>query len=265
MWCRLGSRVDIDIDVVQRISLPLLVASLLLFSLFDGIPRMVFICMALAALAHQTMFNWYSVSVANKEFRLHPVRGYAQRSVSSWVGFFVGCCIALLCTYILKLQGTSFLLVMVIFAILLVVAFSIYGGNHSATRVRFNVLIDKAGQAVAAAATANVEGALQQGEAVDGGALSYADHCSNVAARYSLTPRETEVFTFLARGRNAEYIANQLVVSPATVKSHIYHIYQKLGVNSQQRLMDLVEDEDKISAQVQILSEYTVKCDSAPL
>ena len=57
-----------------------------------------------------------------------------------------------------------------------------------------------------------------------------------------LTPRETEVFALLAKGRNAEYIAGQLMVTPATIKSHIYHIYQKLGVNSQQRLMDLVDE-----------------------
>lgn len=49
-------------------------------------------------------------------------------------------------------------------------------------------------------------------------------------------------FALLAKGRNAEYIAGQLMVTPATIKSHIYHIYQKLGVNSQQRLMDLVDE-----------------------
>ena len=50
------------------------------------------------------------------------------------------------------------------------------------------------------------------------------------------------MFALLAKGRNAEYIAGQLMVTPATIKSHIYHIYQKLGVNSQQRLMDLVDE-----------------------
>ena len=50
------------------------------------------------------------------------------------------------------------------------------------------------------------------------------------------------MFFLLAKGRNAEYIAEQLVVSPATVKSHIYHIYRKLGINSQQHLMNIVDD-----------------------
>ena len=60
---------------------------------------------------------------------------------------------------------------------------------------------------------------------------------------HELTPREAEVFYLLAKGRNAEYIGKQLVVSSATVKSHIYHIYRKLGINSQQRLMTIVDDE----------------------
>ena len=49
------------------------------------------------------------------------------------------------------------------------------------------------------------------------------------------------MFPLLAKGRNAAYIAENLGVSPATVKSHIYHIYQKLGVNSQQNLIDIVD------------------------
>ena len=80
----------------------------------------------------------------------------------------------------------------------------------------------------------------------DGGEPFYSegfqDRCEEVSRKYSLTPRETEVFALLAKGRNAEYIAGQLMVTPATIKSHIYHIYQKLGVNSQQCLMDLVDE-----------------------
>ena len=62
-----------------------------------------------------------------------------------------------------------------------------------------------------------------------------------LAEKGKLTPREAEVFPLLAKGRNAAYIAENLGVSPATVKSHIYHIYQKLGVNSQQNLIDIVD------------------------
>lgn len=59
---------------------------------------------------------------------------------------------------------------------------------------------------------------------------------------FGLTAREAEVAELLAMGRNAEYIAKELFIAHSTAKSHIAHIYQKTGLNSQQRLMDLVED-----------------------
>lgn len=56
-----------------------------------------------------------------------------------------------------------------------------------------------------------------------------------------LTPREFDTFGLLARGRNRKFISEELTVSEETVKSHVYSIYRKLGVHSQQELLDLVE------------------------
>ena len=66
--------------------------------------------------------------------------------------------------------------------------------------------------------------------------------CAAVAKLYQLSPRETEILAFLAKGRNAAYIQEELVISPHTVKSHIYNIYRKLDIHSQQKLMDFVEE-----------------------
>ena len=65
--------------------------------------------------------------------------------------------------------------------------------------------------------------------------------CAAVAKLYQLSPRETEILGFLAKGRNAAYIQEELFISPHTVKSHIYNIYRKLDIHSQQKLMDFVE------------------------
>jgi len=46
-----------------------------------------------------------------------------------------------------------------------------------------------------------------------------------------LTPRETEILRLLARGATNPQIAQELVVSPGTVKNHVRHIITKLGVS----------------------------------
>ena len=70
----------------------------------------------------------------------------------------------------------------------------------------------------------------------------FEKRCAAVAKLYQLSPRETEILGYLAKGRNAAYIQDELTISPHTVKSHIYNIYRKLDIHSQQKLMDFVEE-----------------------
>jgi len=52
------------------------------------------------------------------------------------------------------------------------------------------------------------------------------------ADRYKLTPREREVLDLLCCGRTNRDISECLAVSLATVKTHLIHIYEKLGVET---------------------------------
>lgn len=48
----------------------------------------------------------------------------------------------------------------------------------------------------------------------------------------TLSRRETEVLQLVADGLSNAAISKQLFLSQATVKSHLVHIYSKLGVDS---------------------------------
>ena len=65
------------------------------------------------------------------------------------------------------------------------------------------------------------------------------ENCARLGDEFGLTAREREVFVLLAHGRNGRYIMDHLVISRNTAKSHIKHIYSKLGVHSHQELIDL--------------------------
>lgn len=65
--------------------------------------------------------------------------------------------------------------------------------------------------------------------------------CREIAKLYRLSPRETEIFFLIAKGRNAEFVQQKLVISMHTAKTHIANIYHKLGVHSSQEMLSLVE------------------------
>jgi len=58
----------------------------------------------------------------------------------------------------------------------------------------------------------------------------------------ALTRRELQVASLAADGRTNRQIAEALVVSPETVKTHIAHVLQKLGVRSKADLRVFVLD-----------------------
>lgn len=69
-----------------------------------------------------------------------------------------------------------------------------------------------------------------------------------IADRFSLSKRESEVFSYLARGRTIAYISKELFLSEHTVRTHVRHIYEKMDVHSRQELLDLTEGFSKDSA-----------------
>ncbi|ANU08288.1 helix-turn-helix transcriptional regulator [Paraurantiacibacter namhicola] len=59
------------------------------------------------------------------------------------------------------------------------------------------------------------------------------------AASLGLTAREIDVLDRLATGASNKEIARKLGVSPHTVKTHIAHVYDKLGVHGRGKAVDM--------------------------
>lgn len=70
---------------------------------------------------------------------------------------------------------------------------------------------------------------------------SIDEACGFLAKEYKLSPRETEVLTYFAKGRAKRYIAETLFVSENTVKVQIKSIYGKMDIHSKQELLDAVD------------------------
>ena len=59
-----------------------------------------------------------------------------------------------------------------------------------------------------------------------------------------LTPRELEVLALLARHLTNRQIAEELVISSGTVKTHTLRIYRKLGVRGRQQAVARAQELD---------------------
>lgn len=67
--------------------------------------------------------------------------------------------------------------------------------------------------------------------------------CEELAAVCGLTPRESEILGYLGRGHGIAFVADALVISESTVRTHVKSIYRKLGVNSREEPVSKVGEE----------------------
>lgn len=97
-----------------------------------------------------------------------------------------------------------------------------------------------------AKAPASSAGALSaaRGRAVESERLRdrISKDCLLLQAHFKLSNRETEVAELVMRGNSVSSIAETLVISENTVRTHTKHIYAKLGIHKRQEMLDLVRE-----------------------
>jgi LuxR family transcriptional regulator of spore coat protein len=75
-----------------------------------------------------------------------------------------------------------------------------------------------------------------------------AEAVAAVTAKPMLTPREREVFQLLAKGFTTPQIAQELFVSPATVRTHVQNGIRRLGASTRIQAVSLALKRREISA-----------------
>ena len=90
------------------------------------------------------------------------------------------------------------------------------------------------------------QGGVSEAESID----RFRVAVQALISSYSLSTRQAEVFELLARGRNSEYISKKFYISRSTTKAHINAIYKRLGVHSQQELINLVDESMAVSTEI---------------
>lgn len=227
-------KANFDNSIVQRISLPVIVIGLLLIPLLNQEGKIACCCLINSALAFTNVMAWSTVCTENSEFHLQPIARFASRQGPLWAGLLAGAVLTLTLQPVLLTNTTTLSFVVLVLAGFVVISFSIYGADDSKSRHQLEELITIDDPEPESLAT---------DEADQGHEESFKERCDKACDRYGLSPRERDVFFLLAKGRNAKFIQEELCISASTVKTHIYRIYRKMGINSQQLLIDTVDEE----------------------
>lgn len=194
-----------------------LLSAFLLFSLFG--------CMEI--------LNVYSAYVGTSYDAVRWFWEIQASRMGNSVGFFIGWVLVVACGHALAANGHVFLLSCFIMSCVAVVAES-FLFRHS--------IFEAPVEAPEEELDGGPKLGLQEPDAIGATVDEYYLQISmEMAEEYKLSPRQTEIFIYLARGRNVQFIREKLVVSTPTVKSHVYSIYQKMGIHSHQELIDMVE------------------------
>ncbi|MCL2889101.1 MAG: LuxR C-terminal-related transcriptional regulator [Eggerthellaceae bacterium] len=215
-WLIARKRKIYDNIYIRRITFAPVVVALIFIPIGGNASYMICSFLIISACFCTALTSWIITAEAASRLHLNPVAIFTNYKFSSWTGIFVGMAIG---SFVILTGEESFSLVVTVMTALICLTFAVL--------------------------ELSMERNAKNQDAANDKITRYRKCCQEVAQQYSLSARELEVLYFLAKGRNAEYIALELYIAKPTVKTHIQHIYQKTNVNSQQALIDVVEHQGK--------------------
>jgi DNA-binding CsgD family transcriptional regulator len=222
----------------------------------------------LLSVGKDALWLMFTVFMAYISFRASasPVRvfgfGQAMYFVGSVAGWIVGFAVApyygdLLVRAVVGM-GMAFIVVLVILYLLpenrvaSLVVLSGEESNQAAAPAEAGAQAALAGEAAGEAESAEAgDGAHATGDGAEPAGEDHADDAGQGGPEgpygyaglplYGLSARELEVMHLYAQGRSANWIAEKLVISSNTVRTHLRAVYNKLDVHSRQELLDFID------------------------
>ncbi len=211
-------RANFEAERIRRLLLPLIAVALLPFPYLSPVMQIVFLSVAVFGFTCFDAIGWGDLADEVRDRGLKLFGYLSAASAVNFTGIFVGWGIGYLLFAFLG-EGeyaTGFGIVSIVLVILLIL----------------NLVMDGMGESEGG-------GVANTTEFRD----TWKERCLSVAQSYKLTKQEERIFIMLARGRNYKHISDELYISVHTVKTHVYHIYKKLDIHSQQELINMVEAE----------------------
>ncbi|HIW76540.1 MULTISPECIES: response regulator transcription factor [Gordonibacter] len=213
----LSKKVKADSDLYRMLLLPLIALAVLPFPYVPEMLKIFFLTLIIFGFTCFDAITWGDLADEISDRQLPIYVSYAPPTIGNFFGIFIGWSVgALLYAELGQAEfdtGYSiFSIIIVIALVMLLVWDLIKSRKEESGEPQADAFLDK-----------------------------WKAACEEIAETHELTNQETRIHTMLARGRNQHYIAEELFISPHTIKTHTYHIYKKLGIHSQQELIDMVE------------------------
>lgn len=219
---------DIAVILIE-VFLPIMLVCIFLFSFVGHAGKLACIFIMLALLACHDIVDIADVSKSSLLFGENYVRTFAVGRTLNGLGCTLGWVVGMVLSFLPGIDASGRLFVCFALVVFLVVITSFAVFHPGPLSYVRSVKMDAVLEARRASAIGGEPGALLHSKV------------ERIAQEYDLASRQAEVLLCLAQGRNAGYIAQKFTISTHTAKSHIYNIYNKLNIHSQQELLDIVE------------------------
>lgn len=214
--------------VLTEVFLPIMLVCIFAFSVANYLGQLICIFVMLVLLACHDIVDIASLSKSSQLFDENYVKTFAVGRTLNGLGCTLGWAVGMVLNFFPHATSESRLFICFALVVFLVVTTS-FAVFHPGPLSYFREVKIEAARAARQFVS-------------DGERLGTLEAKSKqVAERYELTSRQEEVLLCLAQGRNASYIAQKFTISTHTAKSHIYNIYNKLNIHSQQELLDIIE------------------------